>query len=84
MRNSWTRSLLSSVFRPFPVSIDYLDAAGNQKLSYRFIPMAGYQILIYPVVSNNEELLATLAVQGGGRHPSATRQANQDDSKIVA
>lgn len=55
-KNSLSRSLLSSLYRPFPVTIEYLDAQQNVLGQYRFIPKAGKQIVAYPVILNNDDL----------------------------
>lgn len=56
LKNSLPRSLLSAVYRPFPVMIEYLDAQGNIIDQFRFIPKAGKQIVAYPIIRNNNEL----------------------------
>lgn len=55
-KNSLSRSLLSSLYRPFPVTIEYLDAQQNVVEQYRFIPKAGKEIVAYPVILNNDDL----------------------------
>ena len=56
--SSPTRSLLSTIYRPYPLMIDYLDSQHNVVEKFRFIPKAGHQMVIYPIIRNNDDLLA--------------------------
>lgn len=60
LKDSLSRSLLSTFYRPFPVVIEYLDSAGKIVSSYRFIPKAGRDIIIYPIIKDNREFLNTV------------------------
>jgi hypothetical protein len=59
-REGASRMLLSKLYRPFPVQIEYLDGAGKVVAQARFIPEAVEEMLVYPVVRTNEELLRLL------------------------
>ena len=55
LKDSFSRSLLSSLYRPFPVELEYLNAAGEVLSVYRFIPKAGREMIIYPIIKSNDE-----------------------------
>ncbi len=57
LKDSLSRSLLSTFYRPFPVVIEYLNSAGEIVSSYRFIPKAGRDMIVYPIIKNNDEFL---------------------------
>lgn len=54
-QNSLQRTLLSAVYRPSPVWIDYLDRNNKVLFHFRFIPQAGLEMLIWPPVTTNED-----------------------------
>ena len=54
--NSLERSLLSTIYRPGSVWIEYLDTKGKVLHHYRFIPQAGLDMLIWPLVLNTDDL----------------------------
>ena len=53
-RSSLQRTLLSALYRPFPVWIEYLDRDDRVQFRYRFIPQAGLEMLIWPLVTTND------------------------------
>jgi len=57
LKDSLSRSLLSTFYRPFPVVIEYLNSAGEIVASYRFIPKAGREMIVYPIIKDNAEFL---------------------------
>ncbi|WP_411867785.1 hypothetical protein [Vulcanococcus limneticus] len=60
LRDSLSRSLISGLYRPFPVFIEYLDRNGMVLGGYRFVAKAGYGMIVYPVVRSNDELFSVL------------------------
>jgi hypothetical protein len=76
-REGASRTLLSKLYRPFPVQIEYLDRAGNVVEQARFIPEAVEELLVYPVVRSTEDLLGVL-------HPAWPRPAPAGAAEIVA
>lgn len=69
LKDSLSRSLLSLIYRPFPVAIEYLDAAGEIVSSHRFIPKAGREMIVYPIIKDNDEFLNAVYLgmpTGGG------------------
>jgi hypothetical protein len=60
LKDSPSRSFLSTFYRPFPVAIEYLNAAGEVVASHRFIPKAGRQMIVYPIIKSNDEFLDTV------------------------
>lgn len=64
INSSLTRSILSSLYRPFPVTIEYLNEAGSVLASYRYIPKASRGLIVYPIVTSNDEFLNLLQPQG--------------------
>jgi len=57
LKDSLSRSILSAFYRPFPVAIEYLNASGEVVASHRFIPKAGRQMIVYPIIKSNDEFL---------------------------
>jgi len=55
LKDSLSRSLVSSLYRPFPVEIEYLSAAGEVLSVYRFIPKAGSEMIVYPIIKSNDQ-----------------------------
>lgn len=60
-KDSLSRLALSFAYRPFPVFIEYLDAKGDAVKAYRFIQKAGRDMIVYPVITGNEDFLRALA-----------------------
>jgi hypothetical protein len=56
--NSLSRKLLAIVYRPFKVTIDYLDVHGNLLERFRIVPMAGLDMIIVPVMKGKNDLAA--------------------------
>jgi hypothetical protein len=54
---SLINQMISTVFKPFPTFIEYLDAEENVVYSARIIPDAVNDFLIYPPIKSTEELL---------------------------
>ncbi|MGC6482661.1 MAG: hypothetical protein ACON4T_03725 [Synechococcus sp.] len=57
LQDSLSRSLLSTLYRPSPVVIQYFNAAGEVVDSRRLIPKAVRDMIVYPVINNNEQFL---------------------------
>jgi hypothetical protein len=67
-KDSAWRSILSTMYRPFPMFVEYLDHYGKILESYRLIPKAAQEMLIYPLVKNNDDFL--MVVKGSTPAPS--------------
>lgn len=57
LKDSLSRSLLSTVYRPIPVEIEYLNAAGEVVSAHRFIPKAGREMIVHPIIKDNDDFL---------------------------
>lgn len=55
---SFYRSITAAAYKPSVVKIEYLDQEGRVISSYRLIPNAGLDILVYPLIRNNHDLLS--------------------------
>jgi hypothetical protein len=64
LKGSLSRSIISSFYRPFPVTIEYLNKAGNVLATYRFIPQASREMIIYPILASNEDFLEFMQSNG--------------------
>jgi hypothetical protein len=65
LRATLSRSTASILFRSFPVFLDYLDANGTVVESYRIVPKAVTDLLVFPLIKNNEELLGMVERRAG-------------------
>jgi hypothetical protein len=59
-KDSIWRFMLSTIYRPFPVFIEYLDRNGEVLESYRFVPKAAREIIVYPLIKDNDDFLNAL------------------------
>jgi hypothetical protein len=63
--NNPQRSLLTAVYRPQAVWIELLNHSGVPLERHRFIPSSNLQILIWPLIRNNDDLARALASDRG-------------------
>lgn len=73
--NSLHRSITSTLYRPLPIQIEYLDRDGKVVNTYRFIPRAGHAMLISPLITNNDEFYR-MVVKGNSPAPPASSLDN--------
>ncbi len=66
-----SRTLLATLYRPFPVLIEYLDHSGNVVQRARFITEAAEEMIVYPIVHTNAQLMEVLYPAPGTPQPSA-------------
>lgn len=74
LKNSPSRSILASLYRPFPVYIEYLDDSGRVLEKYRLIPGAVQDMIVHPIINNNDDFLQAL---------SARRPASRTAEKAI-
>lgn len=67
LKASFSRAILSSLYRPFPVTIEYLSNSGDALAAYRFIPQAGRNMLVYPILGTNEDFMRLLFPKGSDK-----------------
>jgi len=70
--NSLHRSITSTLYRPLPVQIEYLDRDGKVVNTYRFIPRAGHAMLISPLITNNDELYRMVVKSNSPAPPASS------------
>ena len=79
-QNSLLRKLSSILYRPTLVRIEYIDSRGKAIRTFRLIPMAGRELLVFPIVQNNDELLPILKNEPL-RDPSPSTLIHSDPTK---
>lgn len=76
LRATLSRSGASILFRSFPFFFDYLDANGTVVESDRIVPKAVTDLLVFPLIKNNEELLG-MVERRTGRQKDPVRHQSQ-------
>lgn len=63
--NSMSRAVLTTLYRPFKVTIDYLDSNNTLLERFRIVPRAGLDMLVDPLLRNGQDLHSFLVPPSG-------------------